>query len=165
MIHAEAFTAWFYSDGPYSICNMSMSLSLVCQALFIHLWHRLFSNEECWRVGKLHWCTLLLCIPEETEKDRRQNRGREKKWTPHFYHHIHHNAFSLTLNATHFVHEKLKKGRKIVELPQHVVLYSVKLQPNIKVSFGLDKNWPSHGISTGHFPVLLFKQHFLSDLS
>lgn len=70
---AEAFTPWFYSYGPYSICYLSKNLSLVCQTLFIHLWNRLSSSEECWCVEKLHQCTLLLYIPEEMEKRKLKN--------------------------------------------------------------------------------------------
>lgn len=95
-MHAEAFTPWFYSDGPCGICNLSESL---WQTLFIHLWNRLCSSEECWYVAKLHWCTLLLlCIPGEMEKDKIKDR-EQKNAKPHIFVIFHLNTFQMASNT------------------------------------------------------------------
>lgn len=130
----------------WTICNLSKSPSLVCQTLFIHLWNRFFSKEECCCVEMLPWWTMLPCIPEEMEKDK---SGEKKKMNATFLP----SSTSKPLDIHHILFMKMLKNQTD----------NCGIVPTCVVSFSFsqswDETWQSDVISTGYFPALLFK-HF-----
>lgn len=134
------FCVWtLHAHSPQMDCTASVtppkSLSLDCQTVFIHLWNRLFSDEELQLVCRKSTLIyiVVVCIPEEMEKDR----GRS---TPQFYRHPLQHLWTEP-NTCDLLFTKMWSD---LEKFQCVVFSSLRLQRNGKVSLGLNVHWQSH---------------------